>query len=443
MLKKTIFSLFVFLFTSLSFAQEKIKYFDNNWKETTQKKAFYYRPLPLLKKGNLQLLRDFYMQNKAMQMQGYYADGIEKNFVGELFWYRSDGEDNYDNIYINKSNQKKLSYYFDDGTLWKTVEYGDSLKNGKTVELKTDGSLLGESIYKNGHLISGILGANYNSGNYKRYNKKTKNDESVDLPDYKGDDRNYSTVYYWKSTLKTAVEFTYLNGKLITEKNFDENGNLLQQIDSTSYFKNTDELKNGREYFYDTYKSGIKLAPLFIEYRSYGFSDVKLDYISHLILYRGTIHFLEKHPEKNLYRLTEYNFFKENENHFMRLKLNFRSENVWETLEKFLDEETQLIPVSEIENYSKEKIFEKFSQKTWKNKDLKNKPILEELYFASPNFMEKKLKTPSKTETNDKESALIYLNIAPGKYVLFRENGGYFIPKITGDIIEIPNFILN
>ena len=435
--------LLCFQITLLAFAQKKTMYFDANWKETTQKNAVYYRPLPLPKTQNIELIRDFYTKNKVLQMQGYYADGIEKNYVGEIFWYDGDGDDSSNAIYINKTKQKKLSYYFDDGKLWKTVEYGDSLKNGKTIEYKPDGSILGESIYKNGHLVSGIIGDVDIPSRYTRYNKKTKSEEAVDLPTYKGEDRIYTRIYYWKSTLKSAIELTYNNGETITKKNFDESGSLLQQIDSTSYYKNTYELKNGKDYTYKVQKSGIAAPPTYTEYRSYGFSDVKLDYISHLVLYRGTIHFLEKHPEKNLFRKTEYEFFKENETNFMRLELNFRSENVWDPLEEFLDEETQLIPVSEIESFSKEKIFEKFSKKTWKNKDLKDKPISEELYFASPNFMGKKLKTSTKTEINDKESALIYLNIAPGKYVLFRENGGYFIPKKTGDIIEIPNFILN
>lgn len=443
MINKVAFLLFYFYIFSQFSAQEKVIYFDSNWKETTNKNAQYYRPLPLLKTGNIELIRDFYIKDKVMQMQGYYGDGIEKNYVGEAFWYRNNGDDYSSHIYINKSKQKKLGYYFDDGKLWKTVEYGDSLRNGKTVEYKIDGSILGESIYKNGHLISGISGEIDVYYNYRRYNKKTKSEESVDLPAYKGEDRNYTSINYWKSTLKNAVEYTYKNGEIITEKNFDQNGNLFQQTDSTSYYKNTDQLKNAKNYYYKIQKSGIAETPTYKEYRSYEFSDVKLDYISYLILYRGTIHFLEKHAEKNKYRLTEYDFFNENETHFMRLELDFHSDDAWKSMEEFTDEETQLIPVSEIETLSKEKIFEKFSKKNWKNKDLIDKPISEELYFASPNFMGKKLKIPTKNETNDKESALIYLNIAPGKYVLFRENGGYFIPKKTGDIIEIPNFVLN
>ncbi|KQS92999.1 hypothetical protein ASG21_11355 [Chryseobacterium sp. Leaf394] len=443
MLKK-LFLYFLFFQIAPAYSQAKIIYLDSNWKTLpNEKKAVYYRPLPLPKIQNLSLLRNYYVKNKVMESQGYYADGIEENYVGEVFWYRSNGDDYNSRIFINKSKQKKLSYYFNDGKLWKTVEYGDSLRNGKTVEYKTDGSILGESIYKNGYLVSGIAGGSNVYYNYRSFNKKTKYEESIDLPGYKGEDRNYKKIYYWKSTLKNAAEFTYKNGQIVNEKNFGENGNLLQELDANSYFKDTDELKDGKEYFYNVQRSGITEAPTYIEYRSYPFSDVKLDYISHLVLYRGTVHFLEKHSEKDLYRQTNYDFFKENENSFMSLQLSFRSEDVWEPIEKFLDDETLLISVTEIESFSKEKIFGRFSKKTFYNHNLKNKSISETLFFVSPDFMGKTLKSATKTITDEKESALIYLNIAPGKYILFRENGGYFIPKKTGDIIEIPNFTSN
>jgi len=427
------------IFSNFS-AQEKLLYFDNSWKETTKKNAVFYRPLPLLKSQNVELLRDFYIKNNVMQMQGYYADGDMKNYVGEIFWYNENGDDSSQDIYLNKSKQKKLSYYFDDGKLWKTVEYGDSLKHGKTIEYKPDGSILGESTFKNGYLISGIVGQTYNlSQDYTLYNIKTKSNEHVYLPTYKGEDRIYKKIFYWKSNLKTAAEFTFKNSEVIETKDYDQSGNLVQTLNSDSYYQNSGKLKNGKVFYYKVQKSAIAEAPTFTEFRSYPFSDVKLGFISYLILYRGTIHFLEKHPDKDQYRLIEYEFFKENKDSKMRLELNPH----WEPLNEFIDQEALLIPVSEIESLSKTKIFEKLSKKTWSNKDLKNKPITETLYFSSSNFMGKILKSSTKTETNEKESALIYLNIVPEKYILLRENGGYFIPKKSGEILEIPNFFLN
>ena len=148
--------------------------------------------------------------------------------------------DSSQDIYLNKSKQKKLSYYFDDGKLWKTVEYGDGLKHGKTIEYKPDGSILGESTFKNGYLISGIVGQTYNlSQDYTLYNIKTKSNEHVYLPAYKGEDRIYKKIFYWKSNLKTAAEFTIKNSEVIETKDYDQNGNLVQTLNSDSYYQNS------------------------------------------------------------------------------------------------------------------------------------------------------------------------------------------------------------
>ncbi|MGU3375839.1 hypothetical protein [Chryseobacterium sp. M5A1_1a] len=436
--------LFYIFYISVHFsAQTKTIYFDANWKETQKSKAVYYRSYPLLKYGNIELLRDYYLKGNVLQMQGYFADGDKENMVGEVFWFDPDEEDKSGATYINKTKQKKLTYYFDDGKIWKTIEYGDSLRSGKTIEYKPDGSILGEAIYKNGYLESGTEGYVYFNNKYRRYNKKNKSDEWIDLPEKEEKARAYKRIYYWKKNLKTAVEYSYQNNKLTLEKNFDEDGNLIQQLDSTSYFHPEEEMKNGKNYYYHTQKSGITKAPDYIEYKSFPFSEVSMENVSHIVLYRGTVNFLEKHPTEDLYREIGYRFFQENGEQFMRLKRDCRDSNRWELMEKYKDGETILIPVSDIEALSKENIFQKFSKRKWINFYLKNKPVSEHLYFSSPDFMGKTIQYSSsgKIESNEKESALIYISPVPGKYIILRKNGGYFIPKNSGDLIEIPNYV--
>jgi hypothetical protein len=43
--------------------------------------------------------------------------------------------------------------------------------------------------------------------------------------------------------------------------------------------------------------------------------------------------------------------------------------------------------------------------------------------------------------TEEQESALIYIRLASGKYMILREKGGWLIPKSSGDLIEIPNYV--
>jgi hypothetical protein len=443
MIKKQLIILSV-LFSFLVFSQDKILYFDAKWKETTKSKASFYRKLPLPKLGNLELLRDYYLANDNLQMQAYSADGIEKNYVGDIYWYDSDGTDKSEQSYINKSAQKKLSYYFDNGKLWKTIEYGDSLKNGKTIEYKIDGSILGEAIFKNGSLISGTIGgSSSNPRYYYRYNKKTKNYEYIDIPNSKETSKTITKIIYWKSTLKTALELKIFKGDMVSEKNYDENGNLLQSLDSLSYSYPSQSLKNGKDYHYEPNKSYIEKPPTFIEYKSFPFSEVETRNISHIIIYRGSLHFLEKHQTEDKYRETNYTNFADKDGKFVRLTWNNIDSSLWKKLDEYLDDETKLIPVSEIKNLSKEELYNRYANKKWNNIEPKTSNITEELYFESPAFMAKtiKVKSSSSSETIKKESALIYFKIGSNKYIMMRENGGFFIPKNKGDLIEIPNFV--
>ncbi|WP_300672333.1 hypothetical protein [Soonwooa sp.] len=441
MIKKQLLILSV-LFSFLVFSQDKTLYFDGNWKETTKSKAYYYRKLPLPKLANLELLRDYYSDTDKLQMQGYYADAVDQNYVGDIYWYSSDGTSYSSESYINKSKQKKLSYYFDNGNLWKTIEYGDSLKHGKTIEYKIDGSILGEAIYKNGSLISGTIGnSSLPNTYYYRYNKKTKNNEHIDIQKSEEAPQLTTRITYWKNTLKTAVEYQVFDGKTISEKNYDENGNLLQSLDSLSYYYPSRQLKNGRTYYYANTKSYIENSPTFIEYKSFPFSEVETRNISHIIIYRGTLHFLEKHPSLDKYRETDYNIFSDNNTKFMRLTWNNYSNSVWKEMKEYLDSETKLIPVSEILNLNKEQIYKRFANKKWKSKPTIDKNVTEELYFDSPEFMAKNISAKLASENIKKESALIYFKIANDKYIMMRENGGFFIPRNNGDRIEIPNFV--
>lgn len=433
----------IFSFSIHSFAQEKPLYFDKSWKESGKSDAVYFRPLPLAKLGNLELLRDYYMKDKTLQMQGYIADGDHKSYVGEVFWFGPEGEDSSGYSFINKTREKKLTYYFDDGKIWKTIEYGDSLKAGKTIEYKPDGTILGEAVYKDGFLESGTVGfTDFNE--YRKYNKKGNYDESVSFPKKKEQRMlKYKKVYYWKKSLKTAVEYVYQNNDVIQERNFDENGNLIQQLDSTSYFYPKKEFKNGKEFYYQPQRSGIAKEPSYIEYRSYPLSEVNMEPVSHIILYRGTVHFLETNPAGHLYREIKYRFFDEKSEKLMRLGRDSHSATAWKPLEKYLDSETVLIPVSDIEGLSKEKIFQKFSKKKWTNRYLKNNTIAEKLYLSSPGFTGKMTQylSSGKTVTEERESALIYIRLASGKYMILREKGGWLIPKSSGDLIEIPNYV--
>lgn len=427
----------LFFFAILIFSQQNTLYFDQQWKPTTKDKAAFSRPMPLPKSGTLELLRDYYYPSGKLQMQGYFQNGIERNYVGDIYWYNEDGSDKSSENYINKTKQKKLSYHFDNGKIWKTVEYGDSLKNGKTIEYKPDGSILGECIYENGSVISGNCGNSYDDTYYQRFNVKTKEREYVSIPQYDGKNRFYTQNYYYKNSLKNAVQLKFKNNRVYEETLFDEAGNILQKIDSLSYFKNTDALKNGKDYRYNTNRSALLDLDSYTEYQSFPFDDVKLRNLAYILLYRGEIHFLEKNPEENLYRETDYRIFEEDGQKYFRLKWSTFDD--WDELSEYQDSETQLIPVLDIPAQSKTQLFERLKTKIIINRDLEKKGIREEISFSSLQNTSKNVSYSGTLKTTH-DSDLIWVEVKPGAYILIREAGGYVIPQKSGELIFIPNF---
>ena len=199
MRKKSCILLLFFLVNNLLFSQKKDTiYYDKDWKETKKKSALYYRPMPLLKLGNLELLRDYH-KNGQLQMQAYIADGVERKFVGDVYWMDSDGEISSMSSYINPT-QKELTYYFDNGSIWKKIQYQDSIKHGATTEYKKDGSLLGKCLYQEGYIIGGVCGMVGNDvSNYNFYDDVTKSSVYKNIPANKVYDYEYIKTAYWKN----------------------------------------------------------------------------------------------------------------------------------------------------------------------------------------------------------------------------------------------------
>lgn len=94
MIQKSCLILGILYSSIYSFAQVKPLYFDKNLKETVKSDAVYFRPLPLAKLGNLELLTDYYMKEKTIKRQGYIADGNPENYVGDVFWFDAEGKAN-------------------------------------------------------------------------------------------------------------------------------------------------------------------------------------------------------------------------------------------------------------------------------------------------------------------------------------------------------------
>ncbi|WP_177761480.1 hypothetical protein [Flavobacterium sp. I3-2] len=198
----------IILFSLYGQAQNKI-YFDQNWNETSKENASYYRPMPLKKVGELFFMQDFYM-NGQLQFQGYIYQNDESKYAGDAFWYSEDGFDSGETQFINLSNQKELTYYDENGSVWKKIQYNQKGEKSKIiVYLKGKELAVGEiSDYK----YSGVFSPNKPNNYYQNpfdnaYDEEPQTVDGVNL-------NSYSEVVFW------------VNGKKAFQTDFERYSNL-------------------------------------------------------------------------------------------------------------------------------------------------------------------------------------------------------------------------
>ena len=127
---KHLITITLLLFSFTLFAQNKI-YLDENWKETTQDKAHFYRILEK-KSDSLYNVEDYYISGK-MQMKGHFSDLEKETFEGEMSWYDKNG-----NITVKKN-------------------YIHGNENGLSIGYLPNGEILSQGTYKNGKEIDGVF----------------------------------------------------------------------------------------------------------------------------------------------------------------------------------------------------------------------------------------------------------------------------------------------
>ncbi len=163
----------LFLFTFSSYAQKDTIWFDNNWNETTKSKASFYR-CDCTKVDDGYLYVDYYLSG-TKQMEGISLDKNKEVYEGEVKWY------------------------FENGTLFQTINYKKGVLEGKRQIFYEDGKLKGESNYKNGKL----------SGNWKEY---YENGKLKEIGPYKDDQRDGDwKCYYVDGRLKAEGKFIFDN----------------------------------------------------------------------------------------------------------------------------------------------------------------------------------------------------------------------------------------
>lgn len=182
---------FIQLFCVLSFCfatAQNVKYFDENWKETSKENASFYRTL----KSDQELfeINDYYI-NGNIQFKGFASNNVEPFiYNGLLTWYYINGEIEskvnfkdgiqnglYEKFYTNGKLDNTVMYlngkrdgsyreYYDSGELQGKMTYVNGKKEGRSIEYYKDGKEKFVRNFKNDSL-DGKFSAYWENGNLK------------------------------------------------------------------------------------------------------------------------------------------------------------------------------------------------------------------------------------------------------------------------------------
>lgn len=266
-----ILSAILFLQTLFSQKTEPI-YYDPDWKVTTKDKALYYRQTPIKELGEMILLQDFYI-NGNPQFEGYTFKNDENKYVGDIVWYDENGHDTTFRIYPNSTKESTLTYYYPNGKVRKTIQYKKGLKDTETV-YHQDGSILMKGIFENGKPFSGDFDNIKNINAYEDIEdeeqatttavlaplppkiQETKGVEIRSQSDSKSKGKKVTVTekIFWANSKQIAQETLYEMGSYdfsaVQQKNYDQNGKLLQNLTSNHFEDYGNRVKNGTEYSY-------------------------------------------------------------------------------------------------------------------------------------------------------------------------------------------------
>ena len=268
----------IFILTSIlffhSFFSQKTEpiYYDKDWKVTTKDKALYYRVAPIKELGEMILIQDFYI-NGTPQFEGYAFKNDENKYVGDIVWYDENGNDTTFRQYPNNTNQSTLIYYYPNGKTRKIIQYKKGLKDTETV-YHQDGTILMKGIFEKGKPFSGDFDNIKNINSYEDVEdeesatttsvlappppkiEETKGVEIRNSSDSKQKGKKIAVTekIFWANSKQIAQETLYEMGsydfKAVQQKNYDQNGKLLQTLTNNHFEDYGNRIKNGTEYEY-------------------------------------------------------------------------------------------------------------------------------------------------------------------------------------------------
>ncbi|HEY8687814.1 MAG TPA: energy transducer TonB [Chitinophagaceae bacterium] len=137
---RTIFSsLFVicFLFSLNTSAQKIVKYYDNDWAETTSNKAVYYAEF--VKEEGVYKCISYYLNSNIIRGRSIFQDTIMINAIGLQTLYNKKGKIE-DSIYFEEGKAKNLYHYYPNGKLAVHYYFSANKKDAVTEAFDEEGN---------------------------------------------------------------------------------------------------------------------------------------------------------------------------------------------------------------------------------------------------------------------------------------------------------------
>ncbi|MCC6817837.1 MAG: hypothetical protein IT245_02960 [Bacteroidia bacterium] len=238
------------LTATLSFAQKKV-FLDDFGKKTKEKYASYYRIIA--PEGNLFLVKDYYIHNDKMQMEGHYrSKKCEINTrTGQFTYYFENGEKASEGEYLDGKRDGKWSFWYKDGQLKQEGLYEKDEREGEWNRFHRNGTLKYKATYKGGDIL----------GKFESVFDNGDKDETANYE--KGKLDGEFMLYYFNSGSKVRVKGNYSKDSLHgTYEKYWRNGNISEKGEYN------DNKKDGTwEYFHS---NGNKSAE--VEYKKGKFS---------------------------------------------------------------------------------------------------------------------------------------------------------------------------
>ncbi|OQP59885.1 hypothetical protein A3860_35835 [Niastella vici] len=241
---KPLLVLLTVIFSSATFAQKMETYYDYRWKETTPNMARFLGVTEKTDSGWHR--RDYFIQEKLLQMDGTYEDSTCKKANGHF------------------------RYFHPNGNLWSAGNYVHGKRDGLWVSYHYNGVMDDSISYDKGHKTGNCYGW-YENGNMSDSSSWNPDGSGVAVGWFNNGNPSYAGRYgpgekmqgkwmYFHRNGKPSAAEMYENGKLIDKQYYDEQGNSMDTVnrDRSAQFpgglKGWQKYLNNKLYFPTQYK---------------------------------------------------------------------------------------------------------------------------------------------------------------------------------------------